>query len=183
MDVLSVTLSLVVASASVVAALLSLWLESRSSKPSKELSVEILSDISLPFTKEQQNEIEASVPLKRQMRVISVRVQNTGRVDILSSDYIEPIRLAFNEPVLSSSLTEEKGAVSSAPWEPKIDLDVVVLPAIRLHPKGFFTINTLLSEGKSNITVEGFIAGGQIVMANLDAQHILGSWRRSESPN
>ena len=155
-----------VAFLSTAIALLSAWRQFRSSLPDKELSVEILSDISLPFIKEQQNEIATSTPLTKQMRVISVRVRNTGREDIRSSDYIEPIRLAFKEPILSSSLIEIKGAMLSAPLGPDIDQGAVILPAIQLHPKSFMTVNTLLSGSESSITVKGLIEGGQIVMAN-----------------
>jgi len=160
---------------SVVFALLALWRQFRSSQPDKELSVEILANASLHLAKGVQNETETSIPLTDEMRVISVRVRNTGRAEILSSDYLEPIRLRFDEPILSSALTEKKGTISSAPLEPEIDQDVVVLPAIRLHPKGFITINTLLSGGKSSITVKGLIAGGQIVMVSSGIQPIFGS--------
>src|SRR5579859_6566742 len=154
-----------VAFLSAVVALLSARRHFRSSLPSKELSVEILANIPLHFIKEQQNESETSTPLTEEVRVISVRVRNTGRADILSSDYIEPIRLAFNEPVLRSSLIEIKGATSSTPLGPQIDQHIVILPALQIHPKGFMTINTLLSGDESGITVKGLIAGGQIVMA------------------
>lgn len=167
---------------SAVVALLAVWQQFRSSLPGKELSVEILSDISLPFTKGLQNEINISTPLPKQMRLISVRVRNTGSADILSSDYLEPIRLTFNEPVLSSSLTEAK-ATSSVPLKPEIDQDIVELPTMLLHPRGFITINTLLSGDQSSITVKGLIADGQIVMAKPSMQSIPGSWRWSESPN
>jgi|SRR5579859_3974518 len=174
--------SLLAAIAAVVTALISARRQFRSAKPDKEISIEILSDTILPLTKELEDEIKTNLPLPKQMRLISVRVRNTGNMAILSSDYMEPIRLAFNELVLSSALIEDK-ATSSTPLESEIDQDVIVLPAMRLRPRSSITINTLLSGEHSRITVRGLIADGEIVMVTPSMQSIAGSWRWSEGPN
>jgi len=137
----------------------------------KRISVEILSDTLISLNEELSKEIQ--VPAKehtlKQVRLILIRIRNSGNVTIRSDDYLEPIQLRFGGTIFRSTVVE--GAPSgSIVMDLEVGKDLLAFPKVSFRPRSSVTISTVLSAEQKGIMIDGRIVDGQVSIAKPKTQ-------------
>lgn len=138
----------------------------------KRISTEILSDTLIPLNEELSKEIELPAKAPEQVRLILMRIRNSGNVTIQSDDYLEPIRVKFGGTIFRSAVVEGTPSGSTA-MDLEVGKDLFAFPKVSFRPRSSVTISTVLSAEQRDITIDGRIVDGQVSIANPKARGVL----------
>jgi len=94
-----------------------------------------------------------------QVRLIEIRIKNSGSLPIKPEDYIEPLSLRLpNSEILSSEISDNQSL--GAYIETRLsDRSEIVLSKTLLNPTDFFDVKVLLADGDADVSVAGRIVG------------------------
>jgi hypothetical protein len=128
----------------------------------KTLTYTILTDSEIvPGSREGKSNIEIHHKGKvvPKVRLIEIRIKNSGSLPIKPEDYIEPLRLRLpNSEILSSEVRDDQSL--GAYIETKLsDRSEIVLSKTLLNPTDFFDAKILLADGDGDLSVTGRIVG------------------------
>ncbi len=151
-----------------------LWLANRRDK---QLSFDIVSDFTLVTASEELVEhiqILAQGAEMHDVRLVTVRVRNSGHVPIQPADYAENLALAFGDgKILSATVVEAQpeyltdkrmnGSGTDRPGGSSCiagynDSEVVFKPLL-LNPKDFFVVKVFIIGGTQKPLLKGHVAG------------------------
>jgi len=93
------------------------------------------------------------------VRLVEVRIKNSGSLPIKPEDYIEPLRLQLpNSRILSSEVMDAHSVGASI--ETKLsNRSEIVLSKTLLNPTDFFDVKILFADGADDLAVVGRIVG------------------------
>jgi hypothetical protein len=128
----------------------------------KTLTYTVLTDSEIiPGSKEGKKDIEIHYKGKvvPKVRLIEIRIKNSGSLPIKPEDYIEPLRLRLpNSEILSSEVRDDQSL--GAYIETKLsDRSEIVLSKTLLNPTDSFDAKILLADGDADLSVIGRIVG------------------------
>lgn len=142
----------------IVAALVIFFLQIRK----KTLTYTVLTDSGLDFVSDKA-ETDVQIHYKGKavpnVRLVEVRIRNSGSVPIEPRDYIEPVRLRLpNSKILSSEVRDAYSVGAYIETEVSNQSEIVLSRTL-LNPKDFFDVKMLLADGEADLSVAGQIVG------------------------
>ena len=135
----------------------------------KRISIEILSDTLISLNEELSKEIEVPAKAPKQVRLILIRIRNSGNVTIQSDDYLEPIQVKFGGTIFRSTVVEGVPA-GSIVMDLEVGKNLLAFPKVSFRPRSSVTISTVLSAEQKGVTVDGRIVDGQVSIAKPKVQ-------------
>lgn len=93
------------------------------------------------------------------VRLVVVRIQNSGNLPIKPDDYIEPLSLRLPNSKILSSAIRDANSLGVTIEKERSDRSEIVLSKTLLNPKDFFDVKILLSGGAADLSVIGRIVG------------------------
>ena len=95
----------------------------------------------------------------RQVRLVEIRIKNSGSLPIKPEDYIEPLSVRLpNSEILSSEVRDAHSL--GAYIETKLsNQSEIVLGKTLLNPTDFFDVKVLLADGDADLSLVGRIVG------------------------
>ena len=91
------------------------------------------------------------------IRLVELRIKNSGNLPIKPDDYVEPLRIrSLNSNILSSEVRDTYSLGASVELSSPTE---IVLNKTLLNPKDFFDVKLLLSGGTAELAVTGRIVG------------------------
>ena len=128
----------------------------------KTLTYTVLTNSGLvPVSTEVKSDIQIRYKgkLVPEVRLVEIRIKNSGSLPIKPEDYIEPLRLQLpNSRILSSEVMDAHSLGASI--ETKLsNRSEIVLSKTLLNPTDFFDVKILLTDGDADFSVVGRIVG------------------------
>lgn len=128
----------------------------------KTLTYTVLTNSGLvPVSKEVKSDIQILYKGKvvPKVRLVEIRIKNSGSLPIKPEDYIEPLRLQLpNSRILSSEVRDAHSVGASI--ETKLsNRSEIVLSKTLLNPTDFFDVKILFADGAADLAVVGRIVG------------------------
>jgi len=94
-----------------------------------------------------------------QVRLIEIRIKNSGGLPIKPEDYIEPLSLRLpNSEILSSEVRDAQSLGAYIETESSHRSEIVLSKTL-LNPTDFFDVKVLLADGDADFSVIGRIVG------------------------
>jgi hypothetical protein len=153
-----------------------LWLRNR-----KALSYEVVSDVPLVTISHGANdsateaiEIRYNGNPVQDVRLVVVRLWNSGNVPIAQNDYDEPLTLQFGGQLLASDVIEstppalKKKAIAGGGIGP--GYAAIAFHNLVLNPRDSITVQALLTDFTGDVSVEGHIVGIPSIRRSDDGQ-------------
>jgi hypothetical protein len=94
-----------------------------------------------------------------QVRLVEIRIKNSGSLPIKPEDYIEPLRLRLPKSEILSSEVIDIHALGASLETKSSDRSEIVLSKTLLNPADFFDVKVLLADGDADFSVAGRIVG------------------------
>ena len=128
----------------------------------KTLTYTVLTNSGLvPVSYEVQSNIQILYKGKvvPKVRLVEIRIKNSGSLPIKPEDYIEPLSLRLpNSKILASEVRDDHSV--GAYIETKLsNRSEIVLSKTLLNPTEFFDVKILLADGDADLSVAGRIVG------------------------
>jgi hypothetical protein len=128
----------------------------------KTLTYTVLTNSGLvPVSKEVKSDIQIRYKgkLVPEVRLVEIRIKNSGSLPIKPGDYIEPLRIQLpNSKILSSEVRDAHSV--GAYIETKLsNQSEIALSKTLLNPTDFFDVKILFADGADDLSVVGRIVG------------------------
>jgi len=169
-DVASIISSIIGVVGAVVGGLIGILGTRLYQRPQKKINWDILSNIPVAHTNEEEliKILFKGKPVDN-VRLVLIRISNTGRVAIKAEDYIKPITFDFQGRILSSELVgiEPRGSANRY-ITISSNKNILEIDKLPLNPKEEIIISIIIigaSDPKTidSIKVSGRILNGQII--------------------
>jgi len=128
----------------------------------KTLTYRVLTNSSLIFVSDNVKDniqIRYKGKIVPNVRLVEIRIKNSGSLPIKPEDYIEPLSIQFpNSKILSNEVIDIHSLGIYIETELS-DQSEIVLSKTLLNPNDSFDIKTILGEGDTDFSVSGRIVG------------------------